>query len=74
MMTIAETLLATTPLGVTAALPRAGTWLENAYVYDSAAREIKAQAQRGRVEIVKEVAAPAESGGYISHIEFKRLR
>jgi hypothetical protein len=74
MLSIAESLLIQTPMGATSELPRAGTALENPYVYDASARELKAFAQRGRVEIVDESRAPAGGGEVISRIRFRRLR
>jgi hypothetical protein len=41
-------------IGSTIALPKAGTRLENRYVFDASAREIKALAARRLVEIVSE--------------------
>jgi hypothetical protein len=74
MLSIAESLLIQTPLGATSELPRAGTALENPFVYDASAREIKEHALRGRVEIVDESWAPAGNGEVISRIRFRRLR
>jgi len=62
MLSIAESLLVHTPLGGTSELPRAGTALENPFVYGAAAREMEEHARRGRVEIVDEVRVPM--GGF----------
>lgn len=74
MTTIADTLFATAPIGRRVVLPRAGTWLENDYVYDATAREIKLRAADGRVEIVEERSE--ELGGHpvIRHFAFRRLK
>ena len=40
--------------GPSSALPRAGSALENPFVYDAVAREFEQMAQRGLVEIVQE--------------------
>jgi hypothetical protein len=74
MLTIADSLLAHTPLGAKSELPRAGTALENPYVYDAAAREIKEHAIRGRVEIIDEVVTPMGAEQVVSRLVFKRLR
>lgn len=74
MLSIAESLLAHTPLGTTFELPRAGTTLENPYVYDAAAREIKEHASRGRVEIIDEVVTPMGAEQIVSRLVFRRLR
>jgi len=73
MMSFAENLIAFTPVGLVAELPRAGTALENRYVYDAAAREIKHHAERGRVAIVDEHCVRAGDGQVISRLSFKRL-
>jgi hypothetical protein len=74
MSTIADKLLAATPVGVIAALPSAGTALENRFVYDSVAHDIKQHAKSGRVEIVAEDSVDAGSEVLIRHLEFRRLR
>ena len=55
-------------------MPRAGTALENPFVYDAAAREIKEHARRGRVEIVDEVHVPVGAEQIVSRLAFRRLR
>lgn len=50
MNTWARRIYRQSKVGVTTELPSAGTALENRYVYDSAAREIKAMAEQGLVE------------------------
>ena len=74
MLSIAESLLVHTPLGAKFELPRAGTALENPYVYDAAAREIKEYASRGHVEIIDEVVTPMGAEQIVSRLVFKRLR
>jgi hypothetical protein len=71
--TIANTLFATAPIGHRIALERAGSWLENDYVYDATAREIKQLAQRGCVEVVEERQAPRGGEPLITHLAFRRL-
>jgi hypothetical protein len=56
-------------------LPHAGSALENPFVYDDAARELKAMAERGLVAIVAERRAGGADGNpLIRHLRFKRLR
>ncbi len=74
MLSIAESLLVHTPLGGTSELPRAGTALENPFVYDAAAREMKEHARCGRVEIVDEVCVPMGGEQIVSRLAFRRLR
>lgn len=52
----------------------AGSSLENPFVYDSAARELKALADRGLVRIVDEQAGRGASGELISRISFIRVK
>jgi hypothetical protein len=76
MTTIADSLFATAPIGQPVELPRAGSWLENDYVYDATAREIKRRAQQGCVEIVQERQVAAGASGdepLITHLAFRRL-
>lgn len=61
-------------LGELTELRPAGTSLENPFVYDSAARELKAMADRGLVRIVDEQAHDADAGELISRISFVRVR
>jgi hypothetical protein len=55
-------------------LPHAGSPLENPFVYDDAARELKQLAERGLVEIVFERTVQRAGEELISHLSFKRLR
>lgn len=74
MLSFAESMLVHTPLGNTSELPRAGTALENPFVYDAAARELKEHASRGRVEIIDEVVTPMGAEQVVSKLVFRRLR
>ena len=60
--------------GVLTELDAAGTTLENPYVYDSAARDLKAMADKGLVRIAKEQLRRGASGPLIAQISFERLR
>jgi hypothetical protein len=55
-------------------LESAGTALENPYVYDSVARDLKAMADRGLVRIVREEVATTTDEQLIESISFARLR
>ena len=55
-------------------LDPAGTGLENPYVYDSAARELKEMADRGLVRIVREQVRRAANQNLIDRIAFLRVR
>jgi hypothetical protein len=60
--------------GVLTELDAAGTTLENAFVYDSAARDLKAMADKGLVRIVREQHRQASEDTLIDRISFARLR
>ena len=55
-------------------LEPAGTGLENPYVYDSAARELKSMAERGLVRIVREQQRHDAGSVLIDRIAFSRVR
>ena len=55
-------------------LSPAGTTLENPYVYDRVAREIKAMADEGLVRIVREQISSDAAEPLIGRIAFARLR
>lgn len=62
--------LLSTPLGEVAELQKAGTPLENPFVYDAAARDLKTLASEGRLEVVGEVRGAQD---LITSFSFKRL-
>lgn len=61
-------------VGVPTDLVPHGPPLENPYVYDSAARELKAMAEQGLVRIVHEQVHPQEAEPLIRRISFARLK
>ena len=73
MRSIAQTLHAFAPIGAVVELPSAGTWLENPFVYDAAARDIKALVQQGCTEIVDERVEPVGGEPITVHLAFRRL-
>ena len=74
MSTLVQTVYLDSEFGVATDLEAAGTSLENPYVYDSAARELKSMAREGLVEIVREQVVPGVGEPLIKHISFARLR
>ncbi len=74
MSTIAQSIFLEAKPGIPWALERAGSPLDNPFVYDAAAKDIKAMAGKGLVEIVDEQAALCLGEPLISMISFKRLR
>ena len=74
MHTLARAEYLVSQFGVERELPRAGSWLENPYVFDDAARELKCMADQGLVEILVEHTAGQGSEALIDRLTFKRLR
>jgi hypothetical protein len=74
MHTIAQSIYRDASIGTPIALPKAGTPLENRYVFDSSAHEIKAMAERGVVKIVREERASEHESALITDIVFVRVR
>lgn len=60
--------------GTLTELDPSGTGLENPYVYDSAARELKEMADHGLVRIVREQVREGARQPLIGRISFARLR
>lgn len=74
MRTLAQSFYIDSTFGVERELPHAGSALENAYVYDSSARELKAMAERGLIEVVQEQCRVIAGEALIGQLSFKRLR
>jgi hypothetical protein len=72
MATLAEAVFIESGFGVECELPRSGCALENPYVYDASARELKALAERGEVDIVSEHASLVGREMLIDHLRFRR--
>lgn len=72
--TIALAVYLDSSFGTDQELPRAGSCLENPYVFDDAARELKAMGDEGLVEIVAEHSRVAGDDVLIDRLRFKRLR
>ncbi len=74
MTTLAQTLYLDSEFGIPLDVPRVGSTLENPFVYDSVARELKAMAERGLIEIVAEHQRQVSSDQLIDNLRFRRLR
>lgn len=74
MRTLARSVYLDSQYGVDQDLPRAGSALENRFVFDDVARELKAMATQGLVEIVGERTVHAGADELIEALRFKRLR
>lgn len=74
MPTIAQTVYLDSEFGVAQDLPRAGSTLENPFVYDAVAQELKNMADRGLVEIVSERHSEVARESLIDRLTFRRLR
>lgn len=71
---IARQFFAQAPIGEPVRLPQAGTSLENPYVYDSVAREIKSAASRyGVLEVLEERTHQNAPEALITDFVFRRL-
>lgn len=74
MLTLAKSAYLDSQFGVEQRLPTVGCALENKFVYDDAARELKTMATQGLVEIVSEVVVQDGDDELITNLRFKRLR
>ena len=74
MSTLVQNIYLDSQIGVATDLVAAGTALENPYVYDSAARELKGLADQGLVRITAESHTPNAPERLISQIRFERMR
>lgn len=74
MTTFTDRIYMQATVGAVIALPKYGTQLENRYVFDSAAREVKEMAELGRVKIVDERRAFQHDSDLITDIAFVKLR
>lgn len=74
MTSLAVSVFLDSELGAVEELPRAGSALENPFVYDSVAKELKNMAKEGRLEIVHERVALYAGDQLIDQLRFKRTR
>ena len=74
MRTLARSAYLDSSFGVATDLQHAGSALENPFVFDDAARELKQLADRGLIEIVAEQSMRHAGEQLIGRLSFKRLR
>lgn len=74
MRTLAETVYLDSEFGALSELPNVGSSLENPYVYDASAHELKAMASSGLLRIVDEHRSGDGPDGLIRRLTFERLR
>lgn len=74
MGTLAESTYLDSEFDTLSELPNAGSPLENPYVYDAAARELKEMASKGLLKIVDERRSDSDPSGLIRHLTFQRLQ
>jgi len=74
MRTLAQSAYANSRFGLDTELPGAGTQLENPYVYDASAKELKVLAERGLIEIIDEKTHVVANESLIRRLRFRRLR
>jgi len=73
MTTIAERLYREAAIGAIITLPKSGRRLENQYVFDAAAREVKVMAELGRVRIADERRDSQHDSALTTDIAFVKL-
>ena len=74
MRTLSTSIYLAAEVGVPTEVEPAGTSLENPYVYDSVARDLKAMAGEGLLRIVDEHLREGRSDAPIDRLSFVRLR
>ena len=74
MRTLSTSIYLAADVGVPTEVEPAGSSLENPYVYDSVARDLKAMAGEGLLRIVDEHLREGRSDAPIDRLSFVRLR
>jgi hypothetical protein len=74
MSSLAAQLLRESAYGELQALPRAGTPLENPWVYDSVGRDMREFAKRGLIEIVVDREAVHGDANLLTEFQYRRRR
>jgi hypothetical protein len=74
MSLIAEQLLRETPYGEVRSLPRAGTPLENPWVYDAVGRDMQQLARKGLIEVVRAREEPIGDAQLLTEFQYRRKR
>ncbi len=72
MHTLAQSAYLDSIFGIDEELPRAGSALENPYVFDASARELKAMAAEGLLDIVEEHTTRFAGEVLIDRLRFRR--
>ncbi len=73
MHTLAQSVYLESAIDAEQELPHAGSALENPYVFDASARELKAMAAKGLVEILAEHSTRIADDELINRLRFRRL-
>jgi hypothetical protein len=73
MHTLAQSAYLDSIFGIDEELPRAGSALENPYVFDASARELKAMAAEGLLDIVEEHTTRLAGEVLIDRLRFRRV-
>ena len=73
MYTLAQSAYLDSIFGIDEELPRAGSALENPYVFDASARELKAMAAEGLLDIVEEHTTRLAGEVLIDRLRFRRV-
>jgi hypothetical protein len=73
LRTLAQSVYLDSQFGTEQELPRVGSALENPYVFDASARELKALATKGLVEIVAEHSSAYANEVLIDRLRFRRI-
>jgi len=74
MSTLARTIYLDSEFGVPRELEHAGSTLENPFVFDSVAQELKSMASQGLVEVVSERQVERANERLIDRFTFRRMR
>lgn len=72
MHTLAQSAYLDSSFGIDEELPHAGSALENPYVFDASARELKVMAAKGLVDIVEERTTSVAGEVLIDRLRFRR--
>lgn len=73
-MDIATRILVEAPVGVDTDLERAGSTMENPYVYDAVARTLAGRGPDGGIEVVASEVTEVDGTVLITRFRFRRLR
>jgi hypothetical protein len=74
-MNLARSMFLESQIGAIEELPRSGSTLENPFVFDAVANDLKRMAASGLVEVVEERRTRADGGDtLIESFRFRRLR